>query len=1108
MLNLILGRAASGKTTLLRNIAAEKLRLGDEVIFLVPEQFSFESEKALIELLGASSAAQMRVLSFSSFAKNVVREFLPEAKPYVNDAAKAVIMSLALEAVSDKLCIYARCLKNINGAKELLSMTDELIQCGIDREMLVSAAEKSDNQVLLNKTLELSLISQMYETLLSERFSDDRYLINSAADIAAKKELFKNKTVFFDEFTGFTKQENDLISVILKQAKDVYFTFCTDSVHDSSLGTSAFSYVAENACKLISLAKELGVKVAEPVITANDFHFRSAALKHIEENLYEPDFVQYEFSAPEITVAAAETMYDECDYVAMSAKKLVREKGIRYRDIVVCGRDSQYSRYLPYAFKKYGIPVFEDRRRNLGNELIVVFSVSALALAAEGFNTEMMLRYLKTYLTGIDDDDICAVENYVYIWNIEGNEWLSEWKNHPDGFGNQLDDNSEQQLLRLNAIRKKAAEPILKLRERLAENGGREASKALYTFLTDINAASQLLKFALELDEASAYECERSWDEFMNTLSLLDDTLHGRSITPRRYLELFKIMMSGSDIGSLPSGLDMITVGDADRIRVSDKKVLFIVGANEGVFPASLSSSFVLTDNERRILKNYGLELNDDGMDALRKERLRVYSALTIPRDMLFVSYSLGTPKGEMLSPSEIVSGITAMVPFCSRVDVSLIDIIESCESSRSAFENAALHLNDNTAVSDSLKCYVNETEFAHLLNAAEKNAKKLPSKIENTENAVKLFKKEMYISSSKVEKYHECPFKYFCTYGINVKKREQASFDARINGNLVHRVLEKLIGENGSKKLMEMSKAAIKAAVDAETQLYIEECMGGFEALNPRLKYSLERCKDNICEIIDRLISELAISRFETRDVELKIADDGDVPPYRVDLADGGKAVISGIADRIDTMPSADGEKTYLRVVDYKTGGKDFKLSDILSGVNLQMLIYLACIKQNGKERYGNVIPAGVLYVPAKKSRNSLGRNAEKSEIEHERLLQGKMRGLVLADEEVIRGMEESAEGLIIEAKIDKNGNIKGKTFDEGGFVLIEKTINSVVAHMVSSLHGGRIEALPLRFSSQKTACDYCDYFAVCNHESDDEFKEIFDGDAWDAMKEVTLNE
>ena len=1101
MLRPVIGRAASGKTTYIRNIIAEKVNNGEKVYLIVPEQFSFESEKAMIELLGAKKTAEMKIFSFSSLAKKILDTYAPERKPSVTPAAKAVIMSMALEAVSDRLEIFAKCLKNKNTAAELLNMSDELIQCDVSAEEMEEAAVCTGNRILEQKAKELTLISSMYETLLTERFSDDRYILNAAVDIAADKQLFNGTTIFFDEFTGFTAQENKLIAVMLEQADDVYVTSCAEKLRDDSMGTSPLAYSQDNLAKLVALARRCDVSIAEPVLMKKTFSRCAPALEYLEKGFYEANPEVYGEAAPELTVAAAKSPYEECDYVAMSAKRIVREKGIRYRDIAVVGRSGEYSKYLPFAFKKYGIPVFEDTRRSLENEIIVIFSLCALSLATDGFSSECMFRYLKTYISGISDDDISLLENYVYLWQIDRSQWLDEWTGHPDGFGEEADEQSAAQLEYINSIRKKTVLPVLRLRNDLAGNTGKGCTKALYDFLINVKADRNLLSFALGLDSAAAYECERSWDEFMNVLSLFADTVGDRNISPLRFAELFKIMVSSSDIGSLPGGLDMITIGDADRIRVSDKKVMFIVGANDGVFPASASESFVLTANERRLLKSQNLELSDDGVQRMKKERLKVYTTVSTPSDMLFISYSLGNFRLEESKPSEIVSIALDIVPAANRVDVSLLDPAEAIESERSAFESAALHIGDNTTYSASVKKYIESTAYASMLDSAQRLADKQPFTIRDSKTSTALFGKEMYISSTRAEKFHECAFRYFCEYGLRARAITPAGFDSRINGNLVHYVLEKLFEKYGSGGLREMTPDKRKAVVNEIADEYVTTRMGGAQFLNGRTRYSIERCKISICEILDRFAYELHSSRFETKDVELEIDPDGDIEAYTVELSDGGRAVLGGKVDRVDTMTSEDGTKTYLRVIDYKTGGKDFKLSDIISGVNMQMLLYLVCIFENGKDRYGNIVPAGVLYVPAKKSSNSLGRDATDEMVENEKIIQGRMNGIVLAEEEVILGMEEKGGGLIIDAKIDK-GKIKGKTFSMDGFMLIKKAIDNAIREMGDALHEGRIAADPLIMSRDRSACTYCEYGAVCCHESSDGGKEIFSGDAWAEME------
>lgn len=1099
MLKLILGRAKTGKTTHLRQLLAS--HADKNSILIVPEQFHFESERAIINLLGAKKASEISVLSFTSLSKRVLDEFEPDRKPPVTDAAKTVMMSLALEALSEKLEIFGRCVRNRSSVAELLHITDELIQCDVSFDAMNKAAAESGNRILARKAKEIELIATLYSGMLTQKFSDDRYMINSAAEIIAEKRLFEGKTVFIDEFTGFTAQQNIILAHILSQAKDVYVAMCADSVKDLSGGTGAFSYSVENINRLISLAKRCDVPVAVPeILTGNHFE-KSAALACLERGIYEPVPEIFEGEAPEISVVSARNLYEECEYVAMRAKRLVREENYRYRDIVIVSRSEEYNRYLPFALKKYDIPVFEDTRRRLSEELVVIYASCALSAVAEGFTTDCLLRMLKTYISPVADDDISLLENYVYMWQIDYSGWLREWTGHPDGLGVEATEESAERLALINSLRRKTVAPLMHLREKLSDADGYSATRAVYEFLIETGADKRLLEFAKSLDNELAYECERSWDEFMNVLSLLAETIGTRKVTPLRYLELFRIMLDSSDIGEIPGSLDEIAVGDADRIRVSEKKALFVVGANDGVFPAGNTESFVFTDNERRLFRNQGVELGTDSIDAMRKERLRVYNTLTIPSEKLFVTYSAGSITGEEKSASEIVFMVQKIIPRHSGADASVLEPLEKIESGRSAFESASVHFADNTDYSESVKAYVYSSRYGDMLRGIARNTEKKEVQFEDTAVAERLFGKNMYISPSRVEEYYKCPFKYFCRYGLKASSPEKVSFDPRQNGLLIHYVLENLVRIHGGERLFTMPLHERRRAVSETTDDYIEKFVGAKDSIDRRLLYSLERSKETICEIIERLAPDFNECKFVIRDVELRIGSEADVKPYDIILPDGGRVTLHGVVDRVDTMTDDEG-KVYLRVLDYKSGGKDFRLTDVVSGLNIQMLVYLMCLYENGKTRYGNFIPAGILYISAKDGKNSLGRHAGDDEIYAARLAQSKMKGIVLGEEDVIFSMEGKGTGTMIDARIDDKKGIVGSVYRLSEFKTLHKAVDRIVSDMASALHNGRVEALPVYGTNYKTTCTYCDFRFVCCHEETDSCREVFEGDAWEALE------
>lgn len=1106
MLHLIIGRSSSGKTTLIRKIISEKLDSGEKVALLVPEQFSFESEKGIISMFGAQKASQMGILSFTSLSEKILNEYEKNRKPPVTDAARAVIMSLAIENLSESLTIFKRSGKNKKTVSGLLNIIDEMAGGGVLSSDIIKASENAGSATLAEKAREIDLISQMYGSLIEKSFSDDRYIINKASAIIAEKSLFKDYCVFFDEFMSFTSQERLMLSEIVKNAKDVYITQCADGIHDKSGGSGVFSYSLESINNLISLSNKSDVKISKPVILNDYFGSSHNSIKALEKGVYEPSPEVYNEPCDNIITVSAPNLYDECEFAAVTAKKLIREKGLRYRDIVVVARSDGYLRNLPFAFKKYDIPVFMDRRRTLDSELIVLYAESALTLAANGISTDSVFRYLRTYLTNIPREDIDELENYTFMWQINYSSWQTEWKNHPLGIGNEFDEKAKEKLKLINETRKKVIEPVIKLKNDIEGKTGEEAVKALYCFLIDTGSDKNLLSFALTLDNENAYECERSWDEFMTALSLLADITKDKIMTTARFLELFKIMTSSSDIGSLPGSLDEITVGSADRIRVENKKVLFLLGANEGIFPREPNDVSILSGNERRLLKNQSVDLGGGSEELVMKERLNVYRTLAIPKDLLFISYSSGDLSGSASLPSEIVTMVDKIIPRHKKINYSLLPEFYFVESKKSAFDSALSHYSDNTIYSESLKSYVFSTDdYLNSREYIDKSVKKTPVKINDKNIAIDLFGEKMYVTPSRIEEYYKCPFRYFCRYGLKAFPVGKSSFDPKIRGLLVHYTLENLFSRFGSKGLTELTPNEREQYVSESVWSYAEKYMGGKENLPERLIYSVDRSRKIILTILERLVSEFNACLFETRDVELKIGYDGKIKPYII-KSESGEIVISGIVDRIDTM-NASGDKVYIRVIDYKTGGKDFNLNDVLSGLNIQTLIYLICLTENGKERYGDMIPAGILYVPATKIKSELPRNSSNDSFYELLIKNSRMKGMILNDPKVVLGMDPSGKGRLIEAKI-KDGEVTGKTFTLSRFALLHRVVDKIIKDAATFLHNGRIEAKPILDGDYKNTCEYCDYKTVCRREESDDYETLFKGDAWTQIEKEACDD
>ena len=1080
MLTFLTGTYFPAKKEYIYDKICTLLKNGERVYLIVPEQASFDRDRDFLLKYGEKLSNLLTVTSFTHLSRDVLEENGLRVKPEADEAARAVIMSLAVEDCYERLDVYRRHSGKLLLVQELLREYSEIKSAGLDTERLLKVSGQLPDSILKKKTAELGEIFSAYEAALSTRFSESSDNIRVMRDFLSSNKIFDGAHIFFDDFRGFTGAQIKLMEEMISQAENAYISvFAPDSVN--SYDSGAFSHAVRNCRAIRNSVSERGVMCTEESISARH---PDGAVAALSDSLFCVEKDSYGEDTGSVQIISARDKYEECTAAAYNIRRLIQEKGYRCRDISVTERGNGYVKILSDMLKKYGIPVFEDKRVPLFQYPLVKMLLSAVSIAAFGFTTEEMFTYIKSGVSGIDDDSCSELENYVYVWQIDRNSWTKPFTGHPDGYGEQESEKTAERLRRINSTREKSVAPILRLKHKLEGNDGALSCRALFEFLTETEASSNFLSYAAYLNEnvseAAAVECSAVWDFVISSLDALYAAVNGRKISPKRFYELLKIILSSGDIGRIPAGIDEIVIGQAGRTRHLEPKAVFVLGCNESVFPAPPVSGGLFTSSERRILINNEFPLENIPENMYAEERMIAYNVLVNTGEMLFVSYSRNTSGGAALQPSEIIREIKEIIPSAATLDASALTSLEKIGSEETAFEECAVNYHSNSVFSETLKKYVSESSLSHKFEAVKSAADESPAELYNKENAAALFGRDMYISPSRAEVYHSCAFKYFCQYGLGIKKLRPADLDARINGLLIHHLLEKILIRKTNSELVSVSENELSEMISSITEEFITEYMGGRDDKSILLNRSLDKTKKTAFDILSRMIKEFSVSRFMTVAVELDIRYGGDIEPYKISLPDGGSITVGGKVDRVDIME--DGGKAYLRVVDYKTGGKDFKLSDVFSGLNMQMLIYLMCLWDNGKEKYGDIVPAGILYVPANNSGDQLSRHATDDEIEKQKLRNGRMNGMILEDGNVLDGMEKGCCGIFLDAKIDDKGRMKGNFLPLSGFKSLHGKIDEILSDMGTSLHNGRIEALPvIGKSSYKYTCDYCDYQDVC---------------------------
>ncbi len=1088
MLNIIFGEKNTGKTLMAHKILQKSVENNFETMLIVPKQFTFQSDKGILSLMGPKNASEVQVLSFSRLASLVLTTFGGITKPVAKQGARAIFMSLAIEALKDKLEVFSGHKNEFSLVTKLLSAVDEFKNFGIEPGSLRETAKACDDTLLKNKLNETALIYETYEAIVSKGHFDDADLLMKIYEILLTTSFFENQVIVIDGFGEFTYPERKLISLMIKRVKDVYITLCSDNLADMS-ENSPFAFTNKTYRKLRLLATENGVDINVMPVSKGNKNVISKEILFLRENLFAPVYTPYEEKSEDIEIISADTIHSECDCVARKIKHLIMSEKYRLGDFTVVYRsDEKYEKTLRTSFKKYGISFFEDKRQPINNQPLVNLVRNLLLISDEGFSSDYIFRLLKTGLFSVSSDEIALLENYVFLWGIDKKAWCEQWTQNPDGFGVELGEKRKAQLDLLNEIRNRVVAPIEKLRDEMKGASGKKAITLLFNFIKDIKADEALKNYALSLQQRGlielAIEQQQVWDILMEAFDEIGVTLDENIVSAKRLCEIFSLIISTKTLGKLPDGFDEVYICSADRILTKNSKIVFAVGMNSGVFPLSASDNGLFGEREKKKLEILGTKIGDDIKQFTIKERFLLYCSLASSEEKLYLSYSSSNLKGEKLLKSEAVERIEKLFPNVSFYISDKSDVKDLIVGESSAFQYLAQNWNENTAQIATLKEYFKgKEEYKGRIMAIERAVNKKDFAIENKDIALSLFGQNMRFSATRVEIFSKCPFMYFCRYGLNLKVRKAAELDPMLGGTLIHHVLETVMKKYKGKAFVELSDKDLQREIDTVLFSYMDNFMGGKKKVTDRFYYLFSRMRKVVFSLFQRLKAEFSQSDFEPCDFELNIGEDERVDSFKIELQNGQIEFI-GQVDRVDKM-DLDG-KRYIRIVDYKTGTKTFQLGDIFSGFNMQMLLYLISIWRTGKKDYENIIPSGVLYFPANLSVFSGERGDSEQGRKLKALSLGKMSGMLVNDGVAIEHMDKEKTGLFIPVKYDKKtGQVKGDFITINQLEKLGEIIDSTIRKMGESLHSGVISATPVFQKVYKDTCSYCDFKDVCLNES-----------------------
>lgn len=1088
MVKFILGSAGTGKTTVAHNILANLCIKGDnKLLMLVPDQSSFETENTFLNLLGPKLCRNILVFGFSRMSNYVFSQTGNVPDNVIDDGVRSIIMSLALDEVEGNLEMYS---KSNNKRSVLDLMIHSLKECkkdNISTDMLRDVARIIDDSTLCSKLQETALVLDTYDAIMSRSYIDPLDNLNRLKNILITNNVFKDYTIVVDSFSGFTYQQLEIIELLMMSAKDFYVTLNLDySKRDSEL-----YFTTNRTYKLLKqIARKNDLTVENKTVLDTHYRFANSELDFLENHLFCLTKEAYTEKADNIEAYVSKDIYDEADFVARRIKKLVVEQGYSYKDIAVVSRtDEDYIGVLDTTLEKYNIPYFMDIPKDVYTRPVVRLVSSIIDAVTSSFSREHILNIAKTGLLQLTDTEIAQFENYLFVWDIDGKALKNKFTNNPSGF-EKMTDSQTKQLERIEKTRQYIIEPLEKFRGSCSDANGLKISKALYNLLEEYDVSksiNNLFNIDDELLLCEAQEEVRVYNSLMDAIEKLVAVIGEKNITLKKYKEYFDLKLADMTLSEIPRFQEQITVGTADRVRLNNPKAVFIIGAIDEKFPSVPKTAGVFTETERRLLISNNLPLTDSLEDLNCHEKYLAYCALMSCCERLFVSTYTTDYAGNSYKPSVIFTEILRIFPNCIFFDYADYNQFNELWSKENAFECLAKNYSEQSGQVTALKEYFSNLElYDGSLENIEKTLNKKPFKISNKENAEKLFGKDIYISASQLERFEQCAFRYFCTYGLNVKERRKASIDGSQFGSVVHYFLEKFLKENNKEILNNLTDEQIKSSIDSILLDYAVEVFGGLEGKSNSFISLFERLKRNLFTLTKQIIRQLHFSDFIPVDFELKIGSDSTIPEYKINIDKEHSVSVRGFIDRVDVLPKSDDE-IYVRVVDYKTNNKTFTLSQILYGINMQMLIYLRAIAEKGDKYYcKKIIPAGVLYMP------SLTTDVKAEDIVKEddivKMLDKNfiMDGLVLNDDEVLAHMDK--QGKMIKLGKMKNGEFSNNVATAQQFNCIFNHIDNTIKEMGKALLEGDVSVDPIKGAVD--GCSYCPYDSVCCFKYGDKYR------------------
>ncbi len=1101
-----------------------------QYIVIVPEQFTMSTQKRLVMMHPNHVIMNIDVLSFNRLAYRIFEELGTETLEVLGDAGKSMLIRKVAQEQAGNLDVLGRNMNRAGYVDQVKSLISEFEQYNIKPEELKKIIEDADiGGAFEYKAKDMLCIYDAYEQKKRDKYITTEELLGKLTEVISQSEIIKNATIVYDGFTGFTPIQNELLEVMIPLCSKSYVVAtcdCDEDVLGKCGDHDLFSMSKKMISKLVKLAQNTGVEIDEiircaPEVVGHAGRFsQSRELSHMEQNLFRNSMQVYLDEVNNVSVYNLPNFRKELEYVAADIESKVRNKNMHYRDFaVLCADIHSYDYMATEIFDRYHVPLFIDAESQMRFHPFIEGINALFEVLTENFSYTSVMRLLRSGITDLTDDEIDILDNYLLATGIQGRKKYSGlFTINPDDryYDNEL-------LTEINNIRARFYNPIDKfIKAAIAKRKCvvSEVNAALVDWIESHNVERRLLEKALKYKEQGDISRDKVYEQIysyvMDIIDKMGVFLGEEELTIKEYGELLAAGFSTIGIATIPTSNDIVLLGDIERSRLEDIKVLYLIGVNDGMIPSALGNGGIFSQLEREKLLevNKDIELAPTDRQRSFNQRFYLYLAMTKPSEELVVTYANINNKGESIRPSYIINTLAKM--FLNLKQTPLEDVPNQMkfltpQASIDVVVDDLRHYALTGVMSDELKACASLGDdryryFKEIMDAAF---------YVHTDDKISrlaveaVFGKDITGSVSQMEQYVRCAYAYFLRYGLRLKKRREADFSAMDKGNIYHDILDRY-----AKHIEETDGVSWKSISKEKKNELIEKSinetfmtMGKAQVFDSgKDVHDMELIGESIRQTIDVIHRQVDDSDLIPTAFEVDFAELGNAKDFVMEIDDMHSMKLRGKIDRIDTCK--DGNTVYVKIVDYKSGDKMIDLDDVYNGLQAQLVTYLGAYKKGTDE---NVIPAAIVYQKIDRpiiEVEDVNQNISRSDDKGFKKLMNEMRqkGYYNSDFEVLKKLENSI------SEIDENpasytskyyaGLVFNKSKNKSDFsdrkcksnsnVLSEDDFNTLCDYVANklvesgrSIVEGDINIKPYYLKDDVNACKYCDFKGSCGFDS-----------------------